>query len=160
MAVLESPQPPPIESILTTLLNEIAAFPDNFILVLDDYHVVDSKAVDQALEFLVEHLPSQMHLVIATREDPASAPRPLARPRSIDRTACRRPAFYACRSSRIPQPGDGSEPLGGRYHRLGDTAPKAGSPACSWLRFPCRGIRIPPVSSDLSPAAIILCWTI
>ena len=79
MAVLESPQPPPVESILTTLLNEIAALPDNFILVLDDYHVVDSKAVDQALEFLVEHLPSQMHLVIATREDPHL---PLARLRA------------------------------------------------------------------------------
>ena len=79
MAVLESPQPPPIESILTTLLNEIAALPENFILVLDDYHVVDSKAVDQALEFLVEHLPPQMHLVIVTREDPHL---PLARLRA------------------------------------------------------------------------------
>ena len=42
-AVLESPQPPPIESVLTTLLNEITSIPENFILVLDDYHVVDSK---------------------------------------------------------------------------------------------------------------------
>ena len=79
MAVLKSPQPPPIESILTTLLNEITAFPENFILVLDDYHVVDSKSVDQALEFLMEHLPSQMHLVITTREDPQL---PLARLRA------------------------------------------------------------------------------
>ena len=79
MAVLESPQPPPVESILTTLLNEIATLPINFIFVLDDYHAVDSKAVDQALEFLVEHLPPQMHLVIATREDPHL---PLARLRA------------------------------------------------------------------------------
>ena len=72
-------QPPPTESILTTLLNEISTIPDSFILVLDDYHVIDSKPVDQALTFLVEHLPPQMHLVIATREDP---PLPLARLRA------------------------------------------------------------------------------
>ena len=76
MAVLQSPQPPPIELILTTLLNEIATIPDSFILVLDDYHVIDSKPVDQALTFLIEHQPPRMHLVIATREDP---PLPLAR---------------------------------------------------------------------------------
>ena len=65
------PQPPPIESILTVLLNEIATIPDQFVLVLDDYHAIDSQPVDQALTFLIEHLPPQMHLVIATREDPA-----------------------------------------------------------------------------------------
>src|SRR5207244_676313 len=77
--VLQSPQPPPTASILTALLNEITAIPDNFILVLDDYHVIEAKPVDQALTYLVEHLPSQMHLVIATREDP---PLPLARLRA------------------------------------------------------------------------------
>ena len=51
LAVLQSPQPPPTESILTALLNEITTIPDNFILVLDDYHVIDSKPVDQALDF-------------------------------------------------------------------------------------------------------------
>src|SRR6266508_3460491 len=64
-------QPPPTESILTALLNEIISLPEDFILVLDDYHVIDSRAVDGALTFLVEHLPPQMHLVITTREDPA-----------------------------------------------------------------------------------------
>ena len=47
LAILQSPQPPPTESILTTLLNEITTIPDNFILVLDDYHVIDSKPVDR-----------------------------------------------------------------------------------------------------------------
>ena len=70
LGALQSPQPPPIESILTALLNEITTIPDNFILVLDDYHIIDSKPVDNALTFLLEHLPPQMHLVIATREDP------------------------------------------------------------------------------------------
>src|SRR5438045_3420586 len=64
---------------LTALLNEITTLPDNFILVLDDYHVIDAKPIDQALTYLVEHLPPQMHLVIATREDP---PLPLARLRA------------------------------------------------------------------------------
>ncbi len=70
LAVLHTPQPPPIESILTALLNEIAAVPDSFALVLDDYHMIDTKSVDEALTFLLKHLPPQMHLVIATREDP------------------------------------------------------------------------------------------
>ena len=94
LGVLQSPQSPPVEAVLTALLNEITAIPDPFILVLDDYHLIDSKPVDQALTFLLEHLPPQMHLVITTREDPQSTPGPLPRPGSIDRTARRRLAFY------------------------------------------------------------------
>jgi LuxR family maltose regulon positive regulatory protein len=70
LAILQSPQPPPIELLLTSLLNEITTISDSFILVLDDYHVIDSKPVDQGLTFLLEHLPPNLHLVIATREDP------------------------------------------------------------------------------------------
>lgn len=70
LGMLQSPQPPPTEAILTTLLNEIAAIPDDFILVLDDYHAIDAKLIDQALSFLLEHQPPQMRMVIATREDP------------------------------------------------------------------------------------------
>jgi LuxR family maltose regulon positive regulatory protein len=69
LEALQAPQPPSTESILTALLNEIVAFPDHFVLVLDDYHVLDSKPVDEALTFLLDHLPPQMHLVITTRED-------------------------------------------------------------------------------------------
>lgn len=85
LGVLQSPQPLPVESILTPLLNEITAIPDDFVLVLDDYHVIDagpadaSPSVDDALTFLFEHLPPQMHLVIVTREDPNL---PLARLRA------------------------------------------------------------------------------
>jgi LuxR family transcriptional regulator, maltose regulon positive regulatory protein len=79
LAALQAPQPPQSESILTALLNEIAPVPDNFILVIDDYHVVDARPVDNALAFLLEHMPPQMHLVIATREDPSL---PLARLRA------------------------------------------------------------------------------
>ena len=70
LGALQSPQPPPTESVLTALLNETATIPDDFFLVLDDYHLVDAYAVDDALAFLIEHLPPRMHLVIATREDP------------------------------------------------------------------------------------------
>ncbi len=78
-AQLHSPQPPPIESILTTLLNDVTAVPSNTVLILDDYHVIDDQAVDDALAFLLEHLPPPLHLVIVTREDP---PLPLARLRA------------------------------------------------------------------------------
>ena len=76
LVALQSPQSPPLEVILTTLLNEVAAVATDFVLVLDDYHLADSQQVGQAVTFLVEHLPTQMHLAIATREDPQL---PLAR---------------------------------------------------------------------------------
>jgi LuxR family maltose regulon positive regulatory protein len=79
LSALQSPQPPPPEAILTALLNDLTTIQDPFVLVLDDYHMIAAKAVDQALTYLVEHLPPQMHLVIATREDPAL---PLARLRA------------------------------------------------------------------------------
>ena len=70
LEMLQTTPSPPIEAILTPLLNEIATIPDDFCLVLDDYHVLDAKPIDQALTFLLEHQPPQMHLVITTREDP------------------------------------------------------------------------------------------
>ncbi len=79
LSMLDPPQPSSNQYMLTVLLNEISSFPDHFFLVLDDYHVIDAKAVNDALAFLLEHLPRQMHLVIATRED---QPRPLARLRA------------------------------------------------------------------------------
>jgi LuxR family maltose regulon positive regulatory protein len=78
MEALQGPQPP-VETLLTALLNEIAAQPDEFALVLDDYHAVEEPAVDAALTFLLDHLPPQMHLLITTREDPQL---PLARLRA------------------------------------------------------------------------------
>ncbi len=79
LSALQSPQPPPTEAILTTLINEIAAVPDRIVLVLDDYHLIEAQPIHDALTFLLEHLPPQMHLVIATRDDP---PLPLARLRA------------------------------------------------------------------------------
>jgi LuxR family maltose regulon positive regulatory protein len=79
LGVLQAPQPPPLDVILTALLNEVAAIPNPFVLVLDDYHLADAKPVDDALSFLLKHLPPQMRVVVATREDPAL---PLARMRA------------------------------------------------------------------------------
>ena len=76
LSQLRSPQPPPIEALLGTLLNEIATISHDFVLVLDDYHVIDAQPVHEALAFLLDHLPPQMSLVIASRADP---PLPLVR---------------------------------------------------------------------------------
>ena len=78
-ALLQSPQPLPPEVVLTSLINEIAAVPASFILVLDDYHLIEALPIHQQLDFLVDHQPPQMHLVILTREDP---PLPIARLRA------------------------------------------------------------------------------
>jgi len=79
LSALHSQEPSPPEVILTALLNDLTTISEPFVLVLDDYHLLDAKAVDQALTFLVEHLSPHMHLVIVTREDPAL---PLARLRA------------------------------------------------------------------------------
>jgi len=81
LGALQSPQPPPPEALLTSLLNDLATLSEPVVLVLDDYHVLASHAVDQALTYLVEHLPPQLHLVLATRADPQL---PLARWRARD----------------------------------------------------------------------------
>lgn len=76
VGALQSPQPPPTEWLLTALLNEATDISDNFALILDDYHVIKAPPIHEALAFLVEHMPSQMHLFIVGRADP---PLPLPR---------------------------------------------------------------------------------
>jgi LuxR family maltose regulon positive regulatory protein len=70
LSVLQSPQPPPTEVALTSLINEIAAISDRLILILDDYHLIDAPPVHDALTFLIGNQPPNLSLVIATREDP------------------------------------------------------------------------------------------
>jgi LuxR family maltose regulon positive regulatory protein len=76
LGAFQSPRPPPLESVLTGLINAIAAVPDPLALVLDDYHVIKAEPVHRAVTFLLDHLPPRMHLIIATRSDP---PLPIAR---------------------------------------------------------------------------------
>jgi len=77
-ALLEAPQPS-IDAVVATLLNDLHAVAHGLVLVLDDYHVIDSPEIHESLAFLLEHLPSHVHLVIASRADP---PLPLARLRA------------------------------------------------------------------------------
>ena len=65
-----------MEEVLATLLNDLHAVSNDVVLVLDDYHVIEARDVQDGMAFLLEHLPPQMHLVIAGRADPAL---PLAR---------------------------------------------------------------------------------
>jgi LuxR family maltose regulon positive regulatory protein len=79
LAVLQAPRPPPIETVLSTLLNELSTVSSDIVLVLDDYHVVDAPDVQGGMALLLEHLPPHLHVVIASRADPAL---PLARLRA------------------------------------------------------------------------------
>jgi LuxR family maltose regulon positive regulatory protein len=74
-SLLHSPQAPS-ETILESLLNDLSAVPGDVVLVLDDYHVIEARDVQEGMAFLLDHLPPQVHLVIATRADPSL---PLAR---------------------------------------------------------------------------------
>lgn len=69
----------PLESVVASLLNDLADVPDEVVLVLDDYHVIESAVLHETMAFLVERLPPQVHLVLGTRADP---PLPLARLRA------------------------------------------------------------------------------
>jgi LuxR family transcriptional regulator, maltose regulon positive regulatory protein len=69
-SMLQSTQLPPIESVLTSLINEIATVNDRIILSLDDYHLIEKQPIHDGISFLLDNMPSQMHIVIATREDP------------------------------------------------------------------------------------------
>jgi LuxR family maltose regulon positive regulatory protein len=66
----QAPQPPPIEELLTALINQIDTISIGFVLVLDDYHLITAQRIHEALAFLLDHPPQNMHLVVATRADP------------------------------------------------------------------------------------------
>jgi LuxR family transcriptional regulator, maltose regulon positive regulatory protein len=89
LALLQSPQGPPLRSVLTILLNELAAIPKDFVVVLDDYHVIENRTIHDAIAFLLDHMPPQMHLIISSRIDP---PLPLARLRAQSDLTELRPA--------------------------------------------------------------------
>jgi LuxR family maltose regulon positive regulatory protein len=82
--LLGPPAPPSFEGLVSALINELAAQPDRVLLVLDDYHLIQAQQVHAALEFLLEHLPPGLQLVLASRTDP---PLPLARLRGRGRLA-------------------------------------------------------------------------
>ena len=70
LTMLPSPQPPPVETILINLINDVIQLSTNLALILDDYHLIDTQPIHDMMTFLLENLPEQMHLFIATRSDP------------------------------------------------------------------------------------------
>lgn len=77
-ALLDTPQPA-LQAALMLLINDLAELPQSLALILDDYHALRTPSVHAILLLLVEHLPAQLHLIIASREDP---PLPLSRLRA------------------------------------------------------------------------------
>ena len=83
--VMQSPQPPPPEAVISILLNEIASSPQAVTLVLDDYHLIHSPKIHNAVAFFLEHQPASIHLVVITREDPLlPVPRLRARGQALE----------------------------------------------------------------------------
>lgn len=79
LPMLRTPRLSVIDDVLPTLCNELAALPDQVVLVLDDYHLVTNPEIDEGLSFLVEHLPQTLALVLSSRTEPTL---PLARLRA------------------------------------------------------------------------------
>ena len=80
LAMLVAPQVPPLETIVTALINDLAALANPFVLVIDDYPVITDLNIHASLDFFLDHLPPQVHVAITTREDPPlSLPRRRAR---------------------------------------------------------------------------------
>src|SRR5258708_10598599 len=77
---LQSQPPPPLNSLLTALINLLAESRDHFVLILDDYQVIMEEQVHTTLAYLIGHLPAQLHLILSTRADPP-LPLPLLRTR-------------------------------------------------------------------------------
>jgi LuxR family maltose regulon positive regulatory protein len=79
LTMLPSVETRSLETIMTAFINALATLPNDVVLVLDDYHVIDAQPIHDAITFLLDYMPSQFHLVLASRSEP---PFPLARLRA------------------------------------------------------------------------------
>ncbi len=70
---IQAPQPPQVIPLLTTLINDLAGAGEEIVLILDDYHVIDEPGIHASLQFLLEHAPSCLHLILSSRIDPPLA---------------------------------------------------------------------------------------
>ena len=123
---------PSTEAALAALLNDLGGRPEDLLLILDDYHLIEAPDVHEGMTFLLEHRPPQLHVVLATRTDP---PLPLARMRArgqLVRGAGGGPSLHRRGVRGVPQRPDGTRaqrgrPRGaGRAHRRVDRCPAAG----------------------------------
>ncbi|MGZ3647337.1 MAG: hypothetical protein ACXVCM_26190 [Ktedonobacteraceae bacterium] len=76
LSFFQTEQAHAVQSLVTAVINILVKQTEQFLLILDDYHVITESAVHTSLNFPLEHLPSQLHLILATRADP-----PLSLPR-------------------------------------------------------------------------------
>jgi LuxR family transcriptional regulator, maltose regulon positive regulatory protein len=79
LSLLQSNQPASIETILAALINALGTLTEHNVLILDDYHIIEERSIQRAMTFLFDHIPPQLHVVIASRIDP---PLPLSRLRA------------------------------------------------------------------------------
>jgi LuxR family transcriptional regulator, maltose regulon positive regulatory protein len=143
---------------VTALVNRLQAAPDEVALVLDDYHLLQSRPIHEGMAFLLGHLPPQLHVVITSRSDP---PLPLARLRA-------RGQLVELRAADLGSPRRSPRPCCGRRGR--STWPRrlkprwragrrGGRRACSWPRCRCANDRTPTPSSTRSRGPIASSWT-
>ncbi len=161
LAMLRSPRPPSITAIVTDLLNELAGGETQdapILLLLDDYQIIGERAIHESLQFAVEHLPAQMHLLISSRVDPDL---PLARLRVRGQLTELRAADLRF----TPEDIDLflrqtlGFPLAEERCRYWSGAPRDGLPGCKWRHCRCVNRKTARPGSRPSQAAIAICWT-
>jgi len=75
LPLLHSTPQPTIETVLTALINDLSTITGDYVVVLDDYHLIETQAIHDGITYLLKYMPAKMHLLLATRADP---PLPLA----------------------------------------------------------------------------------
>ena len=150
--------PAALDAAVSALVNELAEAADEVVLVVDDFHVVETPEVHRTVRFLLDHLPPALRLVLATRADP---PLPLARMRARGQLTELRAAdlrFTAEEAAALLRGAVGRTcrtPSSPRWV----SASRGGRPGCSWPRCRCAGTRTSPASSRSSRAATATSWT-
>ncbi len=71
LAMVYAAQPPPLSTVLTSLISEVQSCSGEIILILDDCHVIEDHVIQDAMRFLLDHLPANLHLILSCRVDPA-----------------------------------------------------------------------------------------
>jgi LuxR family maltose regulon positive regulatory protein len=156
VSFLESPESP-MEAVQAGLLNDLHAVSDDVMLVLDDYHVIGAREVQDGMAFLLEHLPPQIHLVIASRADPALPLRVYARGELVEVRAAdlrftpAEAATYLNGTTGLALTAEDVATLEGRT--------EGGSLPSSWRRFLCRDGTTSQGSSRASPGTTAMSST-
>ena len=157
-ALFQGGQPPP-EAVVAVLVNELVEAPEQVVLVLDDYHLVEAPPVHDSLAVLLERLPPQLRLALASRADP---PLPLARLRARGQLTELREAdlrFSSEETAALLRAAVGPDLPEAAVAALGDRTEGWVVAGYSWP--PCR-CTARPTSTPLwrgSLAATALCWT-